>query len=199
MQNRRLRQATVAGTKITREYCTQHALEGMVNVHNRKCRTEGCGKRPSFGVAGTKTGEYCARHALEGMVDVCSIKCRTEGCGKRPFFGVAGFKRSKFCFQISRKVGAKNLEPNLFILTRCDVGFQMEYLQGTPFVLLQHRKRWENQAGMALRTQTGLASKFSVTSRFSLSLSLSLSLSVFLSLLTCVVIVSLEDRSKHLG
>ena len=32
-----------------------------------------------------------------------------------------------------------------------------------------------------------------------LSLSLSLSLSVFLSFLTCVVIVSLEDRSKHLG
>ena len=60
----------------------QHAPDGMVNVRSRKCRTEGCGKRPSFGIAGTKTGEYCVQHAPDGMVNVCSRKCRTEGCGK---------------------------------------------------------------------------------------------------------------------
>ena len=38
----------------TGEYCAQHALEGMVNVKSKKCRTEGCGKLPSFGVTGTK-------------------------------------------------------------------------------------------------------------------------------------------------
>ena len=27
-------------------YCAQRALEGMVDVKNRKCRTEGCGKLP---------------------------------------------------------------------------------------------------------------------------------------------------------
>ncbi|CAM9597661.1 unnamed protein product, partial [Ascophyllum nodosum] len=41
----------VAGTK-TVAYCAQHALDGMVDVFSRKCRTEGCGKRPSFGVTG---------------------------------------------------------------------------------------------------------------------------------------------------
>ncbi|CAM9660170.1 unnamed protein product [Ascophyllum nodosum] len=63
----------------------------MVVVRSRrKCKTEGCGKRRSFGVAGTKTAEYCAQHAKERMVDVVHKKYRTEGCGKRPSFGVVG-------------------------------------------------------------------------------------------------------------
>ena len=41
----------VAGT-TTAEYCAQHAPDGMVNVFSKKCRTESCGKIPSFGVAG---------------------------------------------------------------------------------------------------------------------------------------------------
>ena len=45
----------VAGTK-TAEYCVQHAPGGMVNVKNIMCKTERCGKQPSFGVAGTKLG-----------------------------------------------------------------------------------------------------------------------------------------------
>ena len=65
----------------------------MVNVRNKKCRTEACGKGPSFGVAGTKTAEYCAPHAPDGMVNVSSSKCRTESCGKKPSFGVASTKK----------------------------------------------------------------------------------------------------------
>ena len=34
--------------------CTQHAPDRMVDVYNMKCRTESCGKQPSFGVAGTE-------------------------------------------------------------------------------------------------------------------------------------------------
>ena len=88
----------MAGTK-TAEYCVQHAPDGMVNVDSRKCRTEGCRKQPSFGVAGTKTTEYCAQHAPDGMVNVCSRKSRTEGCGKRPLFRVAGMKTAEYCAQ----------------------------------------------------------------------------------------------------
>ena len=69
----------------------------MLNVKNRKCRTEGCGKLPSFGAAGTKTVEYCAQHAPEGMVDVRSKKCRTEGCGKLPSFAVTGTRTGEYC------------------------------------------------------------------------------------------------------
>ena len=71
----------------------------MVDVHNRKCRTEGCGKLPCFGVAGTKTVEYCAQHAPEGMVDVEGRKFRTEGCGKQPLFGDVSTKTVEFCAQ----------------------------------------------------------------------------------------------------
>ena len=69
-------------------YCAHHAPEGMVDVKSIKCRTEGCGKIPSFGVAGTNMAEYCAHHAPGGMINVRSKKCRTEGCGKKASFGV---------------------------------------------------------------------------------------------------------------
>ena len=72
------------------EYRVQHASDGMVNADKRKCRAEGCGKGPSFEVAGTENMEYCAQHAPDGMVNVKSRKCRTEGCGKQPSYGVAG-------------------------------------------------------------------------------------------------------------
>ena len=81
------------------EYCAQHAPEGVVDVKSRKCRTESCGKRSPFGVAGTKIGEYCAQHASEGMDDVKSRKCRTECCGKLVSFRVAGTKTGEYCGQ----------------------------------------------------------------------------------------------------
>ena len=68
----------------------------MVDVCKRKCRTEGCGKRPPFGVAGTKTVEYCGLHASVGMVNVNSRKCRTESCDNKPSFGVTGTKTVEY-------------------------------------------------------------------------------------------------------
>ena len=52
----------MAGTK-TGVYCTQHTPDGMVDVKSRKCRTRGCGRKPSFGVGNTRTAEFCAQHA----------------------------------------------------------------------------------------------------------------------------------------
>ena len=77
----------------------RYAPDGIVDVCNKKCRTEGCVKQPSFEVAGTKTAEYCAQHALDGMAIVFSRKCRTGGCGKIPSFGVAGRKTAECCAQ----------------------------------------------------------------------------------------------------
>ncbi|CAN0223315.1 unnamed protein product [Ascophyllum nodosum] len=71
----------------------------MVNAYNGKCRTEGCGKQPSYGVAGTKPTEYCAQHAPDGMVNVYNRKCKTEGCGKQRSHGVAGTKTVEYCAQ----------------------------------------------------------------------------------------------------
>ncbi|CAM9899650.1 unnamed protein product [Ascophyllum nodosum] len=71
----------------------------MVNVRNKKCTTEGCGKEPSFGVSVTKTVEYCTQHAPDGMVNVRKKRCITEGCDRESTFGVAGTKTAKFCTQ----------------------------------------------------------------------------------------------------
>ena len=82
------------------EYFSQHTPDGIVDVKNRKCRTKGCGKRPSFGVAGTKIAEYCAQHASDGMVDLKSRKkCGAEGCGGTSSFGVANTTTVKYCVQ----------------------------------------------------------------------------------------------------
>ncbi|CAN0429552.1 unnamed protein product [Ascophyllum nodosum] len=75
----------------------------MVDVCNKKCRTEGCVKQPSFGVAGTKTVEYCAQHAPYGMVNVCIRKYRTQGCSKKPLFGVANTITTQYSAQHARR------------------------------------------------------------------------------------------------
>ena len=101
MQNRRLRQVSIfrgCRYKNSGVLCTTRT-GGDGRRQEQKCRTEGCGKRASVGVAGTKPGEYCAQHAPEGMVNVRSKKCRTEGCGKQPLFGVAGTKTVEYCAQ----------------------------------------------------------------------------------------------------
>ena len=79
----------------SQKYCRNPASNGLVNVNNRKCRNEDCGKIPLFGVAGAKTAEYCAQHAPDRMVDVKIYKCRTECCGKIPLFEVAGTKNAE--------------------------------------------------------------------------------------------------------
>ena len=82
----------------------QHALGGTVDVCSEKCRTEACGKQPSFGVAHKQTAEYCANHAPGGMVNVCHKKFRSEGCGKQPSFAVEGTKTVEYCAQPAPEV-----------------------------------------------------------------------------------------------
>ena len=71
----------------------------MVYVKNRRCITQGCCNRPSFGVAGTRMAEYWIQHASDGMIDVKSRKCRTKGRGKHSLHGMDGTKTSECCAQ----------------------------------------------------------------------------------------------------
>ena len=71
------------------EYCTHHAPEGTVDVKNRKGRTEGSGKQPSFGVAGTKAVKHGAPFAPKGMADACSRNGSTGSGGSKLSFGLA--------------------------------------------------------------------------------------------------------------
>ncbi|CAM9633284.1 unnamed protein product [Hapterophycus canaliculatus] len=73
----------VAGS-TKREFCSQHAKEGMINVNNKRCIQANCTTIPSFAVAGSKKAEFCSQHAREGMIDVRSKRCSQRGCSTQP-------------------------------------------------------------------------------------------------------------------
>ncbi|CAM9993932.1 unnamed protein product [Ectocarpus sp. 4 AP-2014] len=79
----------VAGSK-KREFCSQHARDGMVNVNNKRCIQPNCTTIPSFAAVGSKKAEFCSQHAREGMVDVRSRRCSQRGCNTQPSMGEAG-------------------------------------------------------------------------------------------------------------
>lgn len=85
-----------------REFCAEHALEGMVDVHRKKCTVEGCTKRASHGVRGSGRRQVCGEHASGDMSDVGQKFCRfsspEEGdCGSTARYGIRGSKRREFC------------------------------------------------------------------------------------------------------
>ncbi|CAM9902246.1 unnamed protein product [Ectocarpus sp. 13 AM-2016] len=82
----------VAGSK-KREFCSQHARDGMVNVNNKRCIQPNCTTIPSFAAVGSKKAEFCSQHAREGMVDVRSRRCSQRGCNTQPSLGEAGGSR----------------------------------------------------------------------------------------------------------
>ena len=65
----------------------------MVDVKSRKCRTRGCGRKPSFGVGNTRTAEFWAQHA--------SLKC-----------GVRGYREGEVDPHNSGKETIGNIRPN---------------------------------------------------------------------------------------
>ena len=80
-----------------RQFCAQHAVDGMVDVCSKRCSREGCSKHATFGVPGSRKREFCSTHAAQGMVDLKFMKrCGFEGCYKHPSYGVVGGKR-EYC------------------------------------------------------------------------------------------------------
>ena len=69
-------------------YCSEHKLDGMIDVKNKRCAHEGCMKRPHFNAPGSSVGMYCAVHKLAGMVNMKSKRCAHEGCMSQPNFNV---------------------------------------------------------------------------------------------------------------
>ncbi|CAM9316725.1 unnamed protein product [Discosporangium mesarthrocarpum] len=62
----------------------------MINIKGRRCRQEGCKKRPGFAPQGETKGAFCAAHKLPGMVDVVSRRCQSLNCTRQPVFGWRG-------------------------------------------------------------------------------------------------------------
>lgn len=85
-----------------REFCSEHAPEGMVDVHRKKCAVEGCPKRASHGVKGSGRRLVCGEHASGDMSDLGQKFCRFSGpdggdCESVARYGVRGSKRREFC------------------------------------------------------------------------------------------------------
>ena len=78
-------------------YCKPHALEGMVDIVNKKCKADDCTTQPYFGLLNDKRASYCKPHALEGMVDIKSKKCKYTDCTKGPSFGLLNDKQASYC------------------------------------------------------------------------------------------------------
>lgn len=56
-------------------FCTNHSLEGMVDINRRTHGHARCLKFLSYGIAGGGKPEFCAEHDVEGMVNVIRKKC----------------------------------------------------------------------------------------------------------------------------
>ena len=74
-------------------YCKAHALEGMINVVDKKCQETGCDKRPVYNLPGVKPPMYCKNHAKTDMVDVMNPRCLETECVKTAICNYAGQTR----------------------------------------------------------------------------------------------------------
>ena len=70
----------------------------------RKCKADGCSKRPSFNFSGELVPLYCAAHSHPNMVDVFSKFCQYEGCRTHPSFNYPALGRKVGVFCASHKL-----------------------------------------------------------------------------------------------
>jgi len=85
-------------------FCSTHKEQGMINVKDKRCHTEGCSQRPSFNILGEKP-LYCGNHRLPDMVNVMTKFCEHDGCLVTPVYNLPDKKSGKFC--------ATHKEPNM--------------------------------------------------------------------------------------
>lgn len=76
------------------EYCGDHKLEGMLDVHHPKCSE--CKQPARFAYKGDTTPMYCYDHKKQGMINICSRYCELEEAHRdKPVQANYGFRGSK--------------------------------------------------------------------------------------------------------
>lgn len=68
--------------QTTADFCSQHAKDGTVSVHGKRCARQRCTTRPSYGEEDTKAAEFCSEHAKDGMVNIRRKRCAHQDCTK---------------------------------------------------------------------------------------------------------------------
>jgi hypothetical protein len=91
-------------------YCSEHKLDGMVDVQNKTCKHKDCETRPSYNLRGGKHGLYCLEHKLDGMVNVKDKTCKHKDCETRPVYNLKGEKYGLYCVKhkLEGMVNVKN-------------------------------------------------------------------------------------------
>ena len=80
-------------------YCSQHKLEGMIDVLSKKCIFQSCKRLPNFNIQGETTALYCCEHKTAEMINVMSKKCIYDNCTKQPTYNIKGEKKALYCYQ----------------------------------------------------------------------------------------------------
>lgn len=83
------------GGKKTR--CSEHHLEGMVDLKHPPCIEPGCLTNPSYGFPKDKKATYCFIHHKDGMKNIISPICEEPGCETLASFNFEGKKKPIRC------------------------------------------------------------------------------------------------------
>ena len=74
----------------------------MVSINAKRCSSDGCFTRPSYGMIGSGKVEFCSRHKRAGMVSFNANRCSSAGCYSRPTYGVPGSVKPEVCVKHKR-------------------------------------------------------------------------------------------------
>lgn len=93
-------------------HCAYHGkLLQYVDVANKKCKQDGCEKRPTYAQPNTKKLLYCAFHGkMNGCVGVANKRCQHEDCLKYASYGQEGVRKAPtHCAKHGKKHGYVNI------------------------------------------------------------------------------------------
>jgi hypothetical protein len=71
----------------------------MIDLLHTKCIHDGCNKRPTFNLEGSKKAIYCSEHKNEYMIDVINKTCIYNGCKTIPIYNYYGKIKRLYCFE----------------------------------------------------------------------------------------------------
>ncbi|CAM9655733.1 unnamed protein product, partial [Pylaiella littoralis] len=72
------------GKKKMKEFCAEHAKDGIINIGGRRSGKQGFSKKPSE----QKRREFCVKHAKDEMVPVNGTRYEHQGCTRGPSYTV---------------------------------------------------------------------------------------------------------------
>jgi hypothetical protein len=80
-----------------KKFCSNHKLDGMIDIKHKMCEYPGCKIHPNFNFEGEIKYKFCGVHKLDGMIIIKHKTCEYQGCKITPVFNFEGEIKPKFC------------------------------------------------------------------------------------------------------